>query len=176
MGKDSSTRHRLGARPVRDNVVSMRGTSTTPPADGEPDTRPTIILEPGKFHRAVAESEDALLTSGLQVYQRDNALCQVIGLEDSLNKEGRWKPAGAAQIVAVETSHLLSMLSRSAKYYKPRRSKDGEEKYAPCDPPARLADAIRSNPEPKAPKLVGFVEAPFVGPNGRIHDTPGYVE
>ena len=153
--------------------AGKKTTQAPPPGDNGPDNRPVIILEPGKLHEAAEQSEDALIASGAPICQRDGTLVKVVGLDRQT--KGIHRPKGAPQIVAVESSHLAALLSSSAQYFKPRRSKDEETRHTPTDPPARLADAILVDPEPKAPHLVAFIESPIIAPDGRLYDKPGYL-
>jgi putative DNA primase/helicase len=144
------------------------------PADAAPDDRPQIYLEPGRIHESVEQAEQALVAADLQIYDRDGSLVKVVGLEKQA--KGIKRPAGATQIVPVTSAHLVPLLASAAQFFKPRRASDGATNWSPCDPPGRLADGIIANPEPLAPPLIAFIEAPIVAPDGTLHDEPGYIE
>ena len=150
--------------------------------DIAPDPRTAIFVAPGRLHEAVEHSEKALVDSGLPVFHRDGQLVKVIGIDapdahiPKRNRKGVKRLAGAPQIVPVEGAHLAAMLSSVAQFFKPVRSKDGDQRWTPIDPPARLVDALIANPESKARPLVAFVEAPLVTPDGKIPEKVGYIE
>lgn len=184
MSEDETTPRPPGSATGRamgrtDDAKILQHPSVAHAGDRAADSRVEIYLHPGKIHEARDQAEQALRESRLPIFTREGQVVTVVGIDapDAHIKpaKGIKRPKGAPQIVAVESAHLVHLLSSVAQFFKPR-TVAGEVKWAPVDPPSRVADAILSNPEPNLRRLVGFLEAPIVTAAGQVPDRIGYLE
>jgi len=76
-------------------------------------TGPTIRVEPGELHTATTAAEDALIASGLPIFQRGRALVQPICVEVPAS-HGRMTRTAALGGLNVHT--MIDMMCMTAEY------------------------------------------------------------
>jgi hypothetical protein len=79
------------------------------------------------------------------------------------------------QIIArpLDKGRMQYELARAAQWYKV--TVKGENQYeSPATPPRTVIEDVLATPEPPFPVLTRIVQAPIFGPDGALHDKPGY--
>lgn len=77
---------------------------------------------------------------------------------------------GAPSPKTLTEDRLRYELARAANWY--RKNRDGET--LPALPPVHVVKDMLATPDLPLPVLIGIIEAPAFGPDGSLHDTPGY--
>jgi hypothetical protein len=77
---------------------------------------------------------------------------------------------GRPVATALTDERLRHMLARLADW----RRADRQDKLIAAHPPTPLVKSILATPDPRLPVLVGIVNTPVFGRNGRLLTTPGY--
>jgi putative DNA primase/helicase len=145
-------------------IVNYRINEAAPPVS---DGRTVIQVVPGQLSRIADKAEQALIKSGVQFYERANALVRVIVKEVDTFHGG--KPT-TAQFTQVDRVYMRDMLCRVASCHK--LDKRGNK---PIDVPHDIASTVlgRSG-EWHFPSVAGIVTMPTMRPDGTILDQPGY--
>ena len=140
-----------------------------PPPRLDDDARPTIAIRPGELERMVTETERAIMTADLGVYQRSGALVTT-GLVPVTTSEQR--EIDGQQIIPLGDHALLEAASTAA-YFEKWDSRAGG--MVPTNPPMMVIKALEQRVGRfRLPVLTGIVNAPTLRADGSILATPGY--
>lgn len=136
-------------------------------SDGQ-DGRPLITCVAGELPRMVREAEDALIASGLPIYQRA-VLVRPAEQEFPAADGG---VTHSAVLIPLAPAALTVMLSRAANWQKwDARAKAN----VICDPPTKLVDALlASRGEWRLPIIRGVLTCPTLRSDGSLLTRPGY--
>jgi len=129
-----------------------------------------IAITGGSLAANATASQEVLLDAGAPIYQHGDRLVRV-GRADR-HRGGPDRSVGAPILRELTVAWLVDELTTRARYVRyDRRS----GRWVASNAPRNVAETIlaRAGAWP-FPRLVGFVEAPLLAPDGRIIDTPGY--
>jgi putative DNA primase/helicase len=132
-------------------------------------TKPTITVQAGKLDVLATEGEDALIASGLPIFQRGDRLVRPTEWEVPASNGRRTIATGLKEIRA---PGLIDLMAQSAEFvkYDARRKKD-----TPTDPPDKVAQIILSRGGTwRLPTIGGVITTPTMRPDGSILSQPGY--
>jgi putative DNA primase/helicase len=142
-------------------------------ADTSHDARPVINWVGGELTAAVDAAEAALLanTTGAAIYQRGTLLTRIIKTAATTVNHIK-RPAGALQIVPVESGFLVERFTQVARWQKfDARTK----KWVVINAPTLVVETYLARlGNWNCPALTGVIEAPTLRPDGSILQTPGY--
>jgi hypothetical protein len=153
-----------------------RGEPEPTPEGGDPGdqpasgyTRPTIRIVAGQLPNAVAQSEQALIDAGFQIFVRGSQLMhlvtQILPASDGRTTE-------VAKLREIVPDLLLRWLAEAAAYIKfDARSKA----WVKCDPPRQLATTLLASADrwPFA-AIAGVIASPTLRPDGSLLIETGY--
>ena len=132
--------------------------------------KPAIMLEGGKLPEIVVEAEQALLSSGVQFYQRGDLIIRVLRALTITMRAIYRRAEGVLMLCTVDATYLVEQLTRCANWY---RMVKGDLVLVDC--PERVARTyLARSGHWKFPRLLGVVETPTLRPDGSILDSPGY--
>ena len=140
------------------------------PAPRDPnDQRPTILIAAGELDRVATEAEDALIQSGLPIFQRGLDLVRPITREVSASK-GRMTVSAALQTMTPPA--LLDLYCSTALWQKFDARSAG---WVRANPPSNVA-AIHLSRAGRwtHPVIAGVITTPTMRPDGSILFTCGY--
>ena len=144
----------------------MRGEidNDTSPPDG-----PTIRVVAGKLHITTTTAEDALIASGLPIYQRGDGLVQPVVREVPASHGRTTLAAGLGEM---NTYSLVDLMCATAEYERyDARSKD----WVRINPPAQIAQTLLSRQGKwRFPVVAGIITTPTLRPDGSLLTAPGY--
>jgi hypothetical protein len=153
------------------------GSSGEPPAgdDGGAatgrDERPTIKWTQGKLPECVDQAEDALLRSGLRIYQRAGFLVRVVR-RDTPSVRYYKRPPGALGLHTVDAPYLIEAFTRAARWLKWSSQKSD---WVPTNAPEQAATTyIARRGHWQLPRLWSAISAPTLRPDGTVLQEPGY--
>lgn len=137
----------------------------------EEDGRPVIRIVNGKVHHMVDEAEEAILASGLAIFQGGSSIVRPGVMAGRAWTRGR---APALQIIELTDPALMEAIGRAAAWEKfDARSR----KWVLSNVPATVVRVYRSRVGGwRLPRLAGIINAPTLRQDGSILDTPGYDE
>jgi hypothetical protein len=154
------------------------GSSGKPPAEaggegGDPDDdRPVIKWTQGKLPECVDQAEDALLKSGLRIYQRAGFLVRVIKRDQPSVRHYKRRAPGALGIVGIEQAHLIEQLTRAARWLKFSSQKGA---WVPSNAPEQAAATYMARRGHwQVPRLWSAISTPTLRPDGTLLQEPGY--
>jgi putative DNA primase/helicase len=134
-----------------------------------PPARAVIRLKAGAIHETVTEAEEALIKSGLPVFQRGIYLMVPISIKVTAS-DGRntYSPA----LKRLDNAGLRDHLSQAAEFQK----YDGRSrKWLSCPPPADMVEILLSRAgQWNLRQIAGVITAPTIRPDGSILIEPGY--
>ena len=173
--------NRIGSRSVE---AMFRGVTIEPPEHSAPspaaapappppppisgDVRPVIRVVPG-VDAIATQAEDALLQSGLPIYQRDKFLVRPMTQEVAASDGRKVLAAGLQQLDAYS---LTDLLSRAATWIKHDGRRNADVR---TDPPQPVAKIILSRAgQWRVPVVAGVITTPTLRPDGTILAAPGY--
>lgn len=139
-----------------------------PPPPPEPDQRP-VIRTALELHEQ-GDAAVSALAADPELYQQGGHLVRVVRVDPSCATPEH--PEGTPVLRRVETETLGEELSRFARW---ERWSKTDETWHPCDPPARVAAAVRKRGQWFGIRpLEAVTESPALRPDGTILDRPGY--
>ena len=162
---------------------------STPPAEQAPDTKPskrrkvrgelderqthgdgpTIRVIAGKLHITTTEAEDALIASGLPIYQRGDGLVQPVVREVPAS---RGRTTLAAGLGEMNPYSLVDLMSATAQY---ERYDARSEDWMRINPPNQVAQTLLSRQGRwRFPVVAGIITTPTLRPDGTLLTAPGY--
>jgi hypothetical protein len=130
--------------------------------------KPEILLVPGQLAHITDQAEDALIQSGLGVYQRGGA---VVKPAYSTIVTANGDKLKARRIASVSAVHIRELFSIAATW-----KREGKKGQVPADPPKDIAETYLQRTEYKLPHLKIILDIPTLRADGSILDTPGFDE
>jgi hypothetical protein len=136
------------------------------PVGGE---KPRIEFKVGHLADVVTKAEDALLTSGLQIYQRGGDLVRP-GVREVRTAGGRTTSTTVFEVLGADA--VIDLLSQSADWMK----YDGRTKAMKViNPPSQVSDILLSRRgQWRFPAIMGLISAPTLRPDGSVLSAPGF--
>ena len=132
--------------------------------------KPAIIVEGGALPEIVTKAEQALLKSGVQIFQRGSVLVQAIRAPAMTIRDVYRRTEGVLMISEVEPPHLVEVFTSVANWFTESR---GHLVLIDC--PERVARTyVARTGKWRLRYLLGVIEAPTLRPDGSILATPGY--
>ena len=126
-----------------------------------PDDLPVLRADEGDLARAVERVWSLLLTSN-----RTPWLFRYAGQPTWVVPDDEGRPVAAA----LNEDRLRHMLARLASWV--RSNSKGE--IVPAPPPVAVVKSVLATPDPGLPVLMGIVNTPVFGRNGKLLTSPGY--
>jgi hypothetical protein len=157
-----------------------------PPADDghgpDGDQRPVIRWVQDRLPQVVDEAEDALIKSGLRIYQRAGFLVRVVRRDTPSVRHYKRRQPGALGILTVDEPYLIESLTRAARWQKwnaKARNPDDPEGpagwWVPCMAPERVASTyLARRGHWQLPRLWSAISCPTLRPDGTVLQEPGY--
>ncbi|MFN4140276.1 toprim domain-containing protein [Aestuariivirga sp.] len=127
----------------------------------EPDDLPVLRADEGDLARAVERVWSLLLASN-----RTPWLFRYAGQPTWVVPDDEGRPVAAA----LNEDRLRHMLARLAAWV--RQNAKGE--MVPAPPPLAVVKSVLATPDPGLPVLMGIVNTPVFGRNGKLLTSPGY--
>jgi hypothetical protein len=138
------------------------------------DDKPTIKVRAGELDIMATLGEEALLASGVQLYQRSNSLVRPIISDVEAAHGQRTK---VAQLVRIDAVYMRDLLCRHATWLKPEGRSRGKAKWVQTNPPPEAAPTILARVgEWKFKDIGGVISTPTMRPDGTILSNEGYDE
>lgn len=133
------------------------------------DKRPLVRIIAGQLDRLATEAEDAVLGSGLPIYQRGSDLVRPTAREVSASK-GRTTTTAALDTLGVPA--MLDTYCQVARWEK----YDGRaEGWVNANPPTQVAQVhLSRSGRWHLPPIAGIITTPTLRPDGTILSAPGY--
>jgi hypothetical protein len=155
------------------------------PGGGPPgeDRRPEIHWVQDKLPDVVDQAEDALIKSGIRIYQRAGYLVRVVRRDTPSVRHYKRRPPGALGIVMVDEPYLIEALTRAARWKKwNARAKERPNDpdcppgaWVPCMAPERVATTYLSRRGHwQLPRLWSAISSPTLRPDGTVLQEQGY--
>ena len=140
---------------------------------GGDDGRPLIRLSAGELPRILDEADAALGKQDATIFRQHTRLVRVTAFEETKERCGIRRYAGAVVIQQVASAHLVDRLALVAKWERWDKRADG---WVTTDVPRTLAESFlaRAGSWRTIPQLVGVIEAPNLRQDGSVLDSPGY--
>ncbi len=138
--------------------------------DGRGGGGNAITLRPGFRHEAVDAAEEALIATGVPIYQRYDTIVRAVRLTVGVDQEGVDRDSGALILQPVVSPWLWEQFSRAIPWQK--ATKNG---YQRIDPPQDAATTYLARiGDWKVPFLQGVTQSPTPRADGTVLQTPGY--
>jgi hypothetical protein len=154
--------------PVADKVCEWLGYNE-PGRGAEGDNRPEIVFYAATPHRTADAAEEAIINAGFPVMHRAGAL--VMPHIELMHAYGGGKTQ-VAVLRTIESSRLIDMMSRAARWSRWSRS---EEKALAAAPPETAAKILAARAgEWSFPRVSAIISTPTLRPDGSILSVPGY--
>jgi hypothetical protein len=148
-----------------------------PPAEddrggGEPGEPPVIRWVQGKLPEIVEQAEDALIKSGLRIYQRAGFLVRVVRRDTPSVRHYKRRPPGALGLLTVDAPYLVEAMTRAARWEKFNAKK---EEWQRCNAPEQVATTYLSRRGHwMVPRLWSAISSPTLRPDGTVLQEQGY--
>ncbi len=151
--------------------------------DGGEDKRPVIRWVQNLLPEVVDEAEDAIIKSGLRIFQRAGFLVRVVRRDMPSVRHFKRRPPGSLGILTVDEPYLIEALTRAARWQKwnARAKKPGATPedplgwWVPCMAPERVATTYLSRRGHwQLPRLWSAISSPTLRPDGTVLQDPGY--
>jgi putative DNA primase/helicase len=134
------------------------------PSDG-----PVIQVVAGKLHITTTAAEDALIASGLPIYQRGDGLVQPVVREVPASRGRTTLAAGLGEMNAYS---LVDLMCATAEY---ERYDARSEAWVRINPPTQIAQTLLSRQGKwRFPVVAGIITTPTLRPDGSLLTAPGY--
>ncbi len=150
---------------------------------GEGDDRPVIRWVQDKLPEVVDQAEDAIVKSGLRIFQRAGFLVRVVRRDTPSVRHYKRRPPGSLGIVTIDEPYLIEALTRAAQWQKwnARAKKPGAGPddppgwWVPCMAPERVATTyLARRGHWQLPRLWSAISSPTLRPDGTVLQDPGY--
>ena len=149
------------ARREADHVV--------PAGDGSGRQCPKIIVEGGEISITADKALDALLASGLPIYQRSGRLVRPV-MDEVPASRGR--TTIVARLAEINVHAVMDMLARAIEF---QRFDARRGKHVRIDPPRAVAEIMLSREGSwPFPRVAGCVTAPTLRADGSLLQAAGY--
>lgn len=131
---------------------------------------PVIIVRDGELLGILNKAEDALLMSGVAIYQRSGELVMP---DKRIRDDSIKRDTEATTLFQIRPEWLVQLMGQTAAWAKPVKGGSG---LRAADPPTKYAVAMLARPPSKwrFPKLLGVISAPTLDREGGIIEEPGY--
>ncbi len=137
--------------------------------------RPQIVYDEDELPRVLDETEAALRTGDIPIYQMDGRLVRAVRLGKASDDDGVKRAAGALVIREVGDYFLKERMIAAAQFVELRRDKQGEVVRAKKKLPLSFAKHYAERAGLwELPELVGISEAPTLRADGTIVLQEGY--
>ncbi len=138
-------------------------------AEREPAGSPVIRVVAGELHTITTAAEDALLSSGLPLFQRGNGLVQPISRDVPASRGRMTLAAGLGKMNVHSTTDLLCATAEWERY-------DARvEDWVRINPPKQVAEILLSREGKwRLPIVAGIITTPTLRPDGSLLVAPGY--
>jgi putative DNA primase/helicase len=137
--------------------------------DASPTDGPTIRVTAGKLHITTTAAEDALIASGLPIYQRGDGLVQPVTREVPASRGRMTLAAGLGEMTVASMIDVMCAVARWEKY--DARS----EEYVRINPPSLVAQILLSRlGKWRFPSIAGIITTPTLRPDGTLLTEAGY--
>lgn len=137
--------------------------------DSPPPERPSIQVSEGRVDLLATDAEQAIIDSGLPVFQRGQELVRPAQFEVPASKGRMTISAG---LTSLSQSGMLDAMSKAADWTKWNGRK---KKLVPTNPPQLPAAILLSRAgEWHLPTISGVITAPTLRPDGTMLHAPGY--
>ena len=132
---------------------------------------PVIIVDPGRLDLAASKAEQALIRSGVPIYQRGNELVRPGQCEVSA---GEGRVTTAPSLVRIGLPGLVDALSGAASWWKI----DGRSgNQVRIDPPEKVAAIVLARGGRwTLPRIAGVISTPTLRPDGSVLAAAGFDE
>jgi putative DNA primase/helicase len=131
--------------------------------------RRVIMVSSGILSQLASECENALISSGLPIFQRGTSLVRPMAYEVAASDERTTTAAGLKQVT---TAMLVDLLSDNVDF---QRFDARTKKMVACDPPAKAIDILLSRAGLwKFQTVLGVITAPTLRRDGSIVSDAGY--
>lgn len=132
------------------------------------DDRPFILITGGKLPDIVDQSEEALIASGTEIFQRGGLLTRPVRRQILASEEKR---QNTFSLVGISEDSLAELFMRAACYNK--KTVDGA--FVPVDVPIRVAKTYLARQGGwRIPEITGITYCPLIYLDGSIISQPGY--
>lgn len=132
------------------------------------DDRHVILITGGKLPDVVDQSEEALIESGTEIFQRGGLLTRPVRRQILASEEKR---QSTFSLVGISEDSLAELFMRAACYKK--KTADGD--LVPVDVPIRVAKTYLARQGGwRIPEITGITYCPLVCPDGSIISQSGY--
>lgn len=130
---------------------------------------PRIVVTGGGLSSEATQAENALISAGIQIYQRGNQLVRPVIQETTATKNRKTKIANLIEIKPVWLTDILCRVVIWEKWF------DGV--LGLINPPSNIARTILARGgDWRFKKILGIITTPTLRPNGSILDKVGYDE
>jgi len=131
--------------------------------------RVIVVIENGNLPETIDRVEQALLDSGVEIYQRGGILCRPVHLSESVDPGGR---GGPVKLIPTAEDWLRETIMRVAVFQKVS-GKSGEIVVIDCPSsiPKTYLERVGSW---RMPLVTAIIQAPTLRKDGSVIDQPGY--
>jgi hypothetical protein len=132
-------------------------------------TGPVIRVIAGQLHITTTAAEDALIASGLPIYQRGDGLVQPVTREVPASRGRMTLAAGLGEM---NVYSMVDVMCATAEY---ERYDARSEDWVRINPPAQIAQTLLSrHGKWRFQVIAGIITTPTLRPNGTLLTAPGY--
>lgn len=137
---------------------------------GEKKQPHEILVLAGHLPEAVDKAEQALIATGVPIYQRYDMLVRPVHLPEPKHDDGIGRDSGALITKNVTAAWVSEQFARSAQWFRVEH-----KKRVRISPPAGAATAYLSRAGNwDVPVLAGITQRPTLRRDGTVLQTPGY--
>lgn len=133
---------------------------------GKADTRPEVMVDNNRLHLMLDRAEDALLASGLPLYQSAGVVVTPVR-----------RHGGALRLRCVTATAMREHMTRAANFYSPSRDKNGNEFKKPASPPDGFTGSYVARADVgtcRLPVCHGLVGHPTIRADGSLLWAEGF--
>jgi putative DNA primase/helicase len=131
--------------------------------------RPAILIEAGRVDLLATQTEGALISSGIPVFQRGRELVRPAQQEVPASKGRMTISAGMGM---VSHAGMVDLMSQAIDW---RRYDGRRKREVPVDPPGLVASVLLARTgQWKFPTVAGVITTPTLRPDGSVLFSPGY--
>jgi putative DNA primase/helicase len=151
-------------------VAAKPGAATPPPpAQKQPHVLPTIQLRDGQLLRAVTETEQALLTGGVDAFSRAGLLVYPVGELVAAADGGKTL---MARLSVFTSDSFIEPVAESAIF---QRYSQRRKAWTDTNPPIQIVRMVLARERKWAfPQISGIITTPTLRADGSLLATPGY--
>jgi hypothetical protein len=156
--------------PPADSPESPRRRKVRGEVDNDaPSIGPLIRVVAGNLHITTTEAEDALIASGLPVYQRGDSLVQPVVREVPASRGRTTFAAGLGELNAYSLVDILCATATDERFDARYQA------WIRINPPAQVAHTLLNRQGKWCfPVVAGIITTPTLRPDGTLLTAPGY--